>query len=133
LVRYTRSTPASKSPGEALLFELYLSDDNLQARADELYRLFRPLTVGRLLLFLALTAPLVWVLSRRADAAADREWLLVMASDASDAERRRVARDLHDGVVQDLAGTSFALRSGTGGRIAPARGRAGAARDRHTA
>lgn len=96
--------------GEPLLFELYLSDDNLEARADELFRLFRPLTVGGLLLFLLLTTPLVWVLSRRADAAADdRERLLVMAADASDAERRRVARDLHDGVVQDLAGTSFAL------------------------
>ena len=100
--------------GEPLLFELYLTDDNLEARADELFRLFRPLTVGGLLLFLLLTTPLVWVLSRRADAAAaDRERLLVMAADASDAERRRVARDLHDGVVQDLAGTSFAL-SGIG-------------------
>ncbi len=96
--------------GEQLLFELYLTDANLEARADELFRLFRPLTVGGLLLFLLLTTPLVWVLSRRADAAAaDRERLLVMAADASDAERRRVARDLHDGVVQDLAGTSFAL------------------------
>lgn len=96
--------------GEPLLFELYLTDANLEARADELFRLFRPLTVGGLLLFLLLTTPLVWVLSRRADAAAaDRERLLVMAADASDAERRRVARDLHDGVVQDLAGTSFAL------------------------
>ena len=96
--------------GEPLLFELYLTDDNLEARADELFRLFRPLTVGGLLLFLLLTTPLVWILSRRADAAAaDRERLLVMAADASDAERRRVARDLHDGVVQDLAGTSFAL------------------------
>ena len=96
--------------GEPLLFELYLTDRNLEARADELYRLFRPLTVGGLLLFLLLTTPLVWVVSRRADAAAaDRERLLVMAADASDAERRRVARDLHDGVVQDLAGTSFAL------------------------
>jgi two-component system, NarL family, sensor kinase len=104
---YTR---VQEPGGESLLFELYLSDDDLQTRADELFALFRPLTVGGLLLFLLLTTPLVWVLSRRADAAAaDRERLLVMAAEASDAERRRVARDLHDGVVQDLAGTSFAL------------------------
>jgi signal transduction histidine kinase len=96
--------------GDPLLFELYLTDTNLQARADELYSLFRPLTVGGILLFLIVTTPLVWLLSRRADAAAaDRERYLVMATEASDAERRRVARDLHDGVVQDLAGTSFAL------------------------
>jgi signal transduction histidine kinase len=95
---------------EPLIFELYLTDDNLQERADELYGLFRPLTVGGILLFLLVTTPLVWVVSRRADAAAaDRERFLVMATEASDAERRRVARDLHDGVVQDLAGTSFAL------------------------
>lgn len=96
--------------GEPLLFELYLTDETLQARADELFSLFRPLTVGGILLFLLVTTPLVWVVSRRADAAAsDRERYLVMATEASDAERRRVARDLHDGVVQDLAGTSFAL------------------------
>jgi two-component system NarL family sensor kinase len=96
--------------GEPLLFELYLTDATLQARADELFSLFRPLTVGGILLFLLVTTPLVWVVSRRADAAAaDRERYLVMATEASDAERRRVARDLHDGVVQDLAGTSFAL------------------------
>ena len=33
-----------------------------------------------------------------------RERLLRHAIDASDAERRRIASDLHDGVVQDLAG-----------------------------
>ena len=32
-----------------------------------------------------------------------------MAAQASDAERRRIARDLHDGVVQELAGTSYSL------------------------
>ena len=31
------------------------------------------------------------------------------AIDSSEAERRRIARDLHDGVVQELAGTAFAL------------------------
>jgi len=103
-------TKVSAPGGQPLLFELYLTDDNLQARTDELFGLFRPLTVGGLLIFLLVTTPLVWLLSRRADAAAaDRERLLVMAANASDAERRRVARDLHDGVVQDLAGTSFAL------------------------
>ena len=31
--------------------------------------------------------------------------------DASDAERRRIAADLHDGVVQDVAGVAFGLAS----------------------
>ena len=39
----------------------------------------------------------------------ERERLLRSAIDASDAERRRIARDLHDGVVQDLAGTAFSV------------------------
>ena len=42
-------------------------------------------------------------------AAAERERLLRGAALASEAERRRIARDLHDGVVQDLAGSAFAL------------------------
>jgi signal transduction histidine kinase len=58
----------------------------------------------------ALTTPLLWGLTRRLDRTArDRERLLLAAVDASESERRRIARDLHDGVVQDLAGTSFAL------------------------
>ena len=38
-----------------------------------------------------------------------RERLMERAIDSSEAERRRIARDLHDGVVQELAGTAFAL------------------------
>ncbi len=34
---------------------------------------------------------------------------MLRTMDASEAERRRIARDLHDGVVQELAGTAFAL------------------------
>ena len=42
---------------------------------------------------------------------------------ASDAERRRIAADLHDGVVQDLAATSIAL---AGAAVEPPIGRAAA-------
>ena len=96
--------------GEPLLFEAYFSYDDVSRRSAEVLDGFRPITVSVLLIFLALTAPLVYVLARRLDAtAASRERLLVAAVESSDRERRRIARDLHDGVVQELAGTSFAL------------------------
>ncbi|MGD1034934.1 MAG: sensor histidine kinase [Candidatus Dormibacteria bacterium] len=41
----------------------------------------------------------------------EREQLLQQALDASDAERHRIARNLHDGVVQDLATIALGLRS----------------------
>ncbi len=106
--------------GQKLLFEAYFSYDDVSKRSAEVLNSFRPITVAGLLVFLALTTPLVYVLARRLDAsAASRERLLVAAVDASDIERRRIARDLHDGVVQELAGTSFALSAAareTGGR-----------------
>ncbi len=96
--------------GPPLLFEAYFSYDDISRRSAEVLNAFRPITVVGLLIFLVLTGSLVWVLARRLDAAAaERERLLVAAVDASDAERRRIARDLHDGVVQDLAGISFAM------------------------
>ena len=54
--------------------------------------------------------PLAWSMARRLQASQqDRERLLRHALDASDAERRRIASDLHDGVVQELTGVSLAL------------------------
>jgi len=41
--------------------------------------------------------------------AAEREVLLRRTLDASNDERRRIAAELHDGVVQDLAGISYSL------------------------
>lgn len=100
-----------RSPeGEPLLFEVYYSAAEIEARRAEVLAAFRPITVGALLALLALTTPLVWVLTRQLRrASAERERLLRAAVDASEAERRRIARDLHDTVVQDLSGTAFTL------------------------
>ena len=63
-----------------------------------------------LLLLWLLQLPIALSLARRLRRAhAEREALLLRALNASDTERRVIAADLHDGVVQDLAGTSYAL------------------------
>jgi two-component system, NarL family, sensor kinase len=100
-----------RSPeGDPLLFEAYYSDADIAARRQQVFHAFRPITLGGLLLLVLVATPLLWALTSRLERAArDRERLLRAAVDASDSERRRIARDLHDGVVQDLAGTSFAL------------------------
>jgi signal transduction histidine kinase len=59
-----------------------------------------------------LTLPLAVSLARRVDAGQDQmRRMLVNAVASSDHERRRIAQDLHDGVLQDLAGVGYALSS----------------------
>jgi signal transduction histidine kinase len=119
-----------RSPeGDPLLFEAYYSAADIAKRRAQVYDAFQPIALGGLLVLVALTTPLLWALTRRLDRTRrDRERLLEAAADASETERRRIARDLHDGVVQDLAGTSFALSAtmrdpatpaGTVQRLAP--------------
>lgn len=96
--------------GVPLLFEVYYSAADIAQRKREVYDSFQPITLGGLLVLVLVTTPLLWALTRRLDRSSrDRQRLLEAAADASESERRRIARDLHDGVVQDLAGTSFAL------------------------
>lgn len=104
---YTRITSPE---GEPLLFEAYFSSDQIQQQRGEVLDRFLPISLGGLLGLMVLTTPLVLLLTRRlARGARERERLLQAAVRASDAERLRIARDLHDGVVQDLAGSSYAL------------------------
>jgi two-component system, NarL family, sensor kinase len=104
---YTRIRSPESEP---LLFEAYYSARDIAARRKQVYDAFQPITLAGLLVLVVVTTPLLWALTRRLERAArERERLLEAAADASDSERRRIARDLHDGVVQDLAGTSFAL------------------------
>ncbi len=104
---YTRITSPE---GEPLLFEAYFTSDQIDRQRQEVLDRFLPISVGALVGLMLLTAPLVVLLTRRLDRGArEREALLQAAVRASDAERLRIARDLHDGVVQDLAGSSYAL------------------------
>jgi signal transduction histidine kinase len=96
--------------GEPLLFEVYYSAADIDAQRAQVFEAFRPITLGGIAALVLAAVPLLWVLTRRLDRSArERERLLMAAIDASDAERRRIARDLHDSVVQDLAGTAFSL------------------------
>lgn len=100
-----------RSPeGEPLLFEAYLGVDDIRASRTRILDRFLPISIGALVALVALGTPLVVLLSRRLSRAArDRGRLLEAAVRASDAERLRIARDLHDGVVQDLSGSAMAL------------------------
>ncbi len=103
-------TQVHSPSGQPLLFEAYFPYSDVTQRSADIASEFRPITMAGLVIFLLLSSPLVLVLARRLDrSAADRERLLVAAVEASDIERRRIARDLHDGVVQELAGISFTL------------------------
>ena len=78
---------------------------------------FAPALAAALLLLWLVQLPLAWSLSQRLrQRQREREALLQRAIDSSALERRRIAQHLHDGVVQELAGVSYAL-SATGERL----------------
>jgi signal transduction histidine kinase len=96
--------------GVPLLFESYLRYDGVLASAHRITADFAPALLATLLALQVLQLPLAWRLVRRLQQGQrDRDALHVRALEASDTERRRIAADLHDGVVQTLAGVSYSL------------------------
>jgi signal transduction histidine kinase len=96
--------------GDRLLFEAYFRYDAVSAAGNRIWRSFAPVTLGALAALELVQLPIAWSLARRLrQRQREREALLVHALEASDVERRRIASDLHDGVVQDLAGVAFSL------------------------
>ncbi len=96
--------------GEALLFEAYQRYDEVVSRAADLRGAFAALAFGTVGVVLALLVPLLlWLLLRIRSGQRARERLLGRALDAEAAERRRMAADLHDGPVQDVAGLALSL------------------------
>jgi signal transduction histidine kinase len=102
--------PIRTPSGERLLFEAYYLYDAVAASGNRIWRSFAPVTIGALIALELVQIPLAFSLARRLRTRQlERERLLRQAIDASDAERRRIASDLHDGVVQDLAGVAYQL------------------------
>lgn len=115
--------PVWTPDGTAVLFETYSRYDVVTQRSASLWRGFAGVTLTSLLLLVVLLVPVLWaLLDRIRRGQAQRMRLLRNAVEASDAERRRIAATLHDGVVQELAAASFEV-AGTADRLA-AQGRA---------
>jgi two-component system, NarL family, sensor kinase len=104
---YTRIRAPDGTP---MLFEIY---ERFSSVTDDGYALLERLApglIGALALLIVLQVPLAWSLAQRVRRGAEeRASLMAYAVDASNLERERIAADLHDGVVQDLAGMAFGL------------------------
>ncbi len=95
---------------EPVLFEIYQRFGSVSASAGRLLSALAPPLLGGLVALLLFQTPLAWTMARRLQRGhREREMLLASAIEASDQERRRIAADLHDGVVQDVAGVAFGL------------------------
>jgi signal transduction histidine kinase len=104
---YSRTETPSGTP---LLFEAYFRYSGVTDVGRHLWAQFAPITIGALIMLQLIQIPLAWSMARRLQSSQrERERLLRHALEASDAERRRIASDLHDGVVQELTGVSLTL------------------------
>ena len=99
---YVGFVPAS---GEQLVFEAYYDDAIVRDEQRSVLMGMAPA------LQLAQLAPAVGLARRIQDHRTARAQLLQHAVDAAELERVRVARDLHDDVIQDLAGLSYSLEA----------------------
>jgi signal transduction histidine kinase len=98
-------TPLRSDNGQQVLFETYISYDEVKQRRASLFTTLSILAASLLAVFALFQVWLIavnlrWLRRRQGE-------LQVAAEEVSTRERRNVARDLHDGVVQDLIGTSF--------------------------
>jgi signal transduction histidine kinase len=95
-----------------LLFEAYQSFETVTSSGRDLWLAFAPALILALVILELAQIPLASSMARRIRRGnAEREALLQRAVDSSTAERRRIAGDLHDGVVQDVAALSFSLEA----------------------
>lgn len=105
-------TLATSAAGVPLIFEAYYPADAALAEQVALFVRLVPAVLLALVVLQTAQLPLaIWLAKRVQAHQLVRRRLLRQSIAASDLERRRIARDLHDEVIQDLAGLSYALES----------------------
>jgi two-component system, NarL family, sensor kinase len=104
--------PLRLASGERVMVEAYHPAGRIDASSRRIWRNFLPVLIGVLLALAAAQLPLVWSQARRARSHAhEREQVAREAEHALQIERRRIATELHDGIVQDLAGAAYELHA----------------------
>lgn len=102
--------PIRALDGTPLLVETYLRLDSVLASGRLVAEEILPLGLAGLALLAIIQWPLAWRLTRELGAGYQaRERLLQRAADSSLEERRRIAGELHDGLVQTLAAVALDL------------------------
>lgn len=95
---------------QSLVFQAYFSTDSMRHDQQTIYWTYLPVLITGLLLFQIAVLPVALSLARRVERGlAERSSWMRHALLASDLERRRIAQDLHDDVIQDLAGLSYLM------------------------
>jgi two-component system NarL family sensor kinase len=113
---------------EPLLIETYQRYSSVAASGRRTWMAFGPVLLAALVLLELIQVPLARGLTAKLrDRQAERESLLKRAIEASEIERRRIAGDLHDGVVQQLAGLSYKLAAASTRAAANGNGELGTA------
>jgi two-component system, NarL family, sensor kinase len=98
--------------GEKVAVETYRLAGSIDDGTRRIWRAFLPVLLLVVLALAAAQVPLAFFLARRVrQQAQERERLVRRADDRVEAERLRIAAELHDGVVQDLVGVAYELRA----------------------
>lgn len=105
-------TLARASTGEQLLFETYYPISLVNRAQHDLLVQMAPVGLSALVILALAQLPSALHLARQVQhSRLDRQRLLLQTVAAADHERRRLAQELHDDVIQDLAGVGYALSS----------------------
>jgi signal transduction histidine kinase len=104
--------PMTLADGTTVLLEAYHPASQINSASRRIEQSFLPVALALLVALALAQLPLAWFLARRVRAGErDRERLTRAGEDALESERRRIAAELHDGVVQDLAGVAYELQA----------------------